>query len=182
MQPRGAVVEDQLEDGLGVLLEPLHAEGDDCAARRGRLAELQLGNGAELAAVLVAPRPVQQQVFDGADLQPGELRGAFRADAVTAWSPAGRGAGSVDWASRRSSASTHTRCNARNPKPEIRIQARCIAWVLRVSAHISKDRDLRAAVEADRHREPADARVDVERAGRPSGTGPWHTASTPKGT
>ena len=93
MEPRGPVVEDQLKDGLGVLLEPLHAEGDDRAPRRRRLAELQLGNRQELAAVLVAPWPMQQQVFDGADLQPGQLRRAFRADAVQGRHRSGQGRG-----------------------------------------------------------------------------------------
>ena len=81
MQPGGAVVEDQFVDGLGVLLEPLDAVGDDFAARGGRLVELQAGDGQEVPAVLVAARPVQQEVFDGENLQPGQLRGAFRADA-----------------------------------------------------------------------------------------------------
>ncbi len=81
MQPRGAVVENQLEDGLGAVLVPLDALGNNPAPRRGRLAELQSGYGVEMAAVFVAGRPMQQQVPDRANLQPGELRGAFRADA-----------------------------------------------------------------------------------------------------
>src|ERR1017187_4182177 len=93
MEPRGPIVEDQLEDGLRVLLEPLHAQGDDRAPRGRRLAELQLGNWQELAAILVAPWPVQQQVLYGADVQPGQLRRAFRADAAQGCHRSGEGRG-----------------------------------------------------------------------------------------
>ena len=82
MQPRGAVIEDKLKDGLGVLLVPFDAEGDDGAPRGHGLAELQLGNWQQMAAVLVAPRPMQHQVFDRANLQTGQLRRPFRPDAV----------------------------------------------------------------------------------------------------
>ena len=104
---------------LVCLLEPLHAEGDDGAPRGRRLAELQLGNGPELPAVLVAPGPMQQQVFDGADLQPRQLRRAFRADAGQHRHWSGQGRDRLIWASRRSSAGT-IRCEAeiRSPKSE----------------------------------------------------------------
>ena len=93
MQPRGPVIENQLEDGLGVLLVPFDAEGDDGAPRGHGLAELQLGNRQQMAAVLVAPWPMQQQVLDGANLQPGQLRRPFRADAVQGRHRSGQGRG-----------------------------------------------------------------------------------------
>ena len=82
MQPRGPVIENQLEDGLGVLLEPLDAEGDDLASRCDWVAELQAGDRQQLAPVLVAPRTMQQQVLYGANLDAGQLRRPFRADTV----------------------------------------------------------------------------------------------------
>ena len=100
-------------------LIPLDAEGDDLAPRRRRLAELQLGNGPELAAVLVAAGPMQQQVFDGADLQPGQLRRAFRADAVQGCHRPGQGRGRL-FGRRGRHPPHHTMGNpeseARNPK------------------------------------------------------------------
>jgi len=81
MQPRGAVIEDQLEDGAGVVLIPLDSVGDHPAPRGGRHAQLQPGDGGKVAAVFVPGRPMPQQVLEGANLQPGQLRGAFRADA-----------------------------------------------------------------------------------------------------
>ena len=125
MQPRGAVVENQLKDGLGVLLEPLDAEGDDRAPRRRRLAELQFGNGPELAAVLVAPRPMQQQVFDGANLQPRQLRRAFRADAGQRGHRSGEGRDRLIGRRGGHPAST-IRGETRNPKPEIILRE---AWL-----------------------------------------------------
>ena len=121
MQPRCPVIENQFKDGLRVLLKPLHAEGDDGAPRGGRLAELQLGNGPEMPAVLVAPWPMQEQVFDGANLQPCQLRRAFRADAGQRGHRSGKRRDRLSWARQRSSSGTiqcdSPQSEARNPTP-----------------------------------------------------------------
>ena len=77
MQPRGAVVEDELEDGFGVTLEPLDAQSDHGSAHDGGLIQLQFGNGPQAAAVLIPPRPVKQQVLDRVDLEPRQKGSAF---------------------------------------------------------------------------------------------------------
>src|SRR5438552_752509 len=59
MQPRGAIVQDEFENGFCVLLEPFDPERDYRAMRNRRLVQLQLRNGAEVAAVFITPRPVQ---------------------------------------------------------------------------------------------------------------------------
>ena len=91
MQPRRAVIEDELEDGLGVLLVPLNAERDDRAPGGNRLLKRQVGDSPQLPAVLVTPWPMQEQVFDSADLQPSQLRRAFRADAGQGGYGSGKG-------------------------------------------------------------------------------------------
>jgi len=93
VQPGRPVIENQLKDRLGVLREPLHPQGNDGASRRRRLVELQLGNWPELAAILVAVRPMQEQVFDGANLQPCQLHRAFRADTGQRGHGSGKGQG-----------------------------------------------------------------------------------------
>ena len=121
MQPRRAVVEDKLEDGFGVVIEPLDAEGDDVAARGGRLIELQFGDGPEVAAVFVAaaagaaagPRRCGCPAGPTAPRVPGRRRTRRR--------PAGRGAAVGAWAARRSSAGI-LRGRRRNPKQEIRVR------------------------------------------------------------
>ena len=48
----------------------------------------QFGDGAEMAAVFVTPRPVQQQILDGVNVEPRQLRRAFRHRRPTAKSRA----------------------------------------------------------------------------------------------
>src|SRR5208337_63349 len=50
------------------------------AAERG-FVEAALRNRMELAAILIAPGAMQEQILDGADLQSGQLRVAFRTHA-----------------------------------------------------------------------------------------------------
>jgi hypothetical protein len=45
------------------------------------LVEGQTGDRLEVAAILVAPGPVEQKVFDGENVQPSQLGGALRPDA-----------------------------------------------------------------------------------------------------
>jgi hypothetical protein len=60
-------------------LESLRHNG---AARRERLRPSgQFGDGAEMPAVFVTPRPVQQQILDRVNPEPRQLRRAFAADA-----------------------------------------------------------------------------------------------------
>ena len=60
------------------ILQPLR---DDLSAHCCRFLRLEFGNGDEMAPVLVTVRAVQQQIFDGNDLQPFKLRGALRTNA-----------------------------------------------------------------------------------------------------
>ena len=81
MQPRRAVVENELEDGLGALGKIIHALRDDLAARGRGHAELQILDREKMAAVLVAARTVEEEIVDGENFQPRQLRRAFGADA-----------------------------------------------------------------------------------------------------
>ena len=81
MQPRRAVVENDFKNGFAAAAKTFEAERDDRAARRGRFVLRQFGDFAEMPAVFVTPRPVQQQILDGENVQPRQLRRAFRADA-----------------------------------------------------------------------------------------------------
>ena len=79
MQPRRAVVDDELEQALAKT-HPLDARRDDRPGDGGIVA---LGQGLDLVrlvAVLVAPWPVPQQVGDGADAELGQARRALSAD------------------------------------------------------------------------------------------------------
>jgi len=68
-----AVVEDELEDGLGALGELVHALRYDFAEHSGRFVQLELRNGAaRRPPVLVAARLVEQQVFNRRDAKLGE--------------------------------------------------------------------------------------------------------------
>ncbi len=78
---RGAVFEDEFEDGAGGFAKAFDAEGDDRAAGQGGLVELQLFDGTEMTAVFVATGAVEEEVFDGADVEAVELPGAFGTDA-----------------------------------------------------------------------------------------------------
>ena len=80
MQPRRAVVEDELEQALAVA-HPLDASRHDRPGNRARVA---LGKGlglVRLVAILVAPGAVPQQVDDRADAELGQARCALTADA-----------------------------------------------------------------------------------------------------
>src|SRR5260221_4255026 len=64
MQPGGAIVQDEFENGFCVLLEPFDPKRDYSAMRDRRLVQLQLRNRPEVAAILIKPRPGQQQSFN----------------------------------------------------------------------------------------------------------------------
>jgi hypothetical protein len=91
MQAGRAVIEDEFVDGPGMLLIPFYAVGHDFAPGRRRLVKLQAGDGQECAAILVAARPMQQEIFDGENLEPGQLRGALWADARQSGHTSGEG-------------------------------------------------------------------------------------------
>ena len=82
VQPRRAVVENEFEHRFAAAAPAFDAARDDFAARGGCLVQGQPGNGADMPAVFIAPRPVKQQIEDGMESEPGELRGALRADAA----------------------------------------------------------------------------------------------------
>ena len=81
VEPGGAVIENDFEDGFLAAPEFFEAQGDDFTASGAGFIEGEFGNGAEMAAVLVAAGRVQEEVTDGKELEPGELLGAFAADA-----------------------------------------------------------------------------------------------------
>src|SRR5208283_5724172 len=80
MQPRRAVVEDDFKDRFAAAAKPFEAGRNDRAACGGRFLHRQFGDGAEMAAVLVSPWPVQEQILDGVNAEPRELCRAFAAD------------------------------------------------------------------------------------------------------
>ncbi len=80
MQPAGAVVQDQFKKRAAAAHAPRPGR-DGRAASQGGRAQLQIGDALEMAAVLVAERAVQEQVAHGAQVQPLQLRGPFRAHA-----------------------------------------------------------------------------------------------------
>ena len=82
MQPRGAILQDDLENGFRMVVKPLDPERNDGAAGRRPLVQLQFANRSQVAAVFVAVRPVQQQIFYGENLQPGQLGCPLRAHAI----------------------------------------------------------------------------------------------------
>ena len=88
MQPRRAVVEDDFKNRFAAAAKPFEAQRDNCAAHRGGFLLCEFDNFAEMPAVLVTPRPVQEQILDGADIEPCKLRRAFAADAPQRNSPA----------------------------------------------------------------------------------------------
>ena len=65
VQPRRAVVEDEFEHRFAAAAPAFDAARDDFAARGGCLVQSQPGNGADMPAVFIAPRPVKQQIEDG---------------------------------------------------------------------------------------------------------------------
>jgi hypothetical protein len=80
VQPRRAVVEYEFENRLLSAAEMFCSEGDNSAARGGWLGQLQPGDGPEFPAILVAPRPVEQQILDRENSQSGKLRRALGPD------------------------------------------------------------------------------------------------------
>src|SRR6266508_3530761 len=95
VQSRRAVVEDELEHRSGAAAPAFDALRDDLAAGGARFAHAQFGNRTKAPSVFMAPRPMQQQIADGAEFQSRELGRAFRADAAQ------RGQRGVEWIGRR---------------------------------------------------------------------------------
>src|SRR2546430_2366115 len=81
VEPRRAVVENELEECFSATAPALYAERDNFAARGGRFVQLQVSDGTEAAAVFITSWTMQQQIADGVNSQPRQLRGAFGADA-----------------------------------------------------------------------------------------------------
>jgi hypothetical protein len=77
--------------------------GNDFAARGGGLIELQAGNRDEVPAIFMTAGPVQQEIFNGDNPQPAQLRGAFRPNARQGrdWPGEGRGLLCWRWGSHR---------------------------------------------------------------------------------
>ena len=73
-----AVVENDFKNGFAAAAKTPETQRDNRAARRGRFVLRQFGDFAEMPAVFVTPRPVQQQILDGVDVEARQLRRAFR--------------------------------------------------------------------------------------------------------
>ena len=80
MEPRGAVLENELEDRPRLFAKGLQPLGDDPTASGGSLPESQIPDGQEMAAVFVAARAMQQQVANGVQAKAGQLRAPLGAD------------------------------------------------------------------------------------------------------
>ena len=52
--------------------------GDNSSAHTGGLVQLQFGDWPQLTAVLIASRPMKQQILDYVDLQPGQEQSPLR--------------------------------------------------------------------------------------------------------
>src|SRR6185436_12848227 len=81
MQPPGAILQHELEDGLRSLRVGFETLGDDAPARGRCFARLQFANGLEMPPILVAAGPMEQQIFNAEQAQPRQLRDPFRPDA-----------------------------------------------------------------------------------------------------
>jgi hypothetical protein len=80
MQPGRAVIEDELEDGAGVMLKPFHPQCDRATARQRHFVQDQFLDRPEMAAVFVTTGTMQQQIFDGRHAHPSQLRHALGSD------------------------------------------------------------------------------------------------------
>ena len=76
----------------------------------GWFAELQIGNGVELAPVLIALWSVEQQIFDGANFQPFQLRCAFWPDTPQGGHWLGKSRGLLVWRRHRHRGDDTNRC------------------------------------------------------------------------
>jgi hypothetical protein len=81
VEPRGAICQDQFEDGFCAFREPFDASGDDGSAGGRRFAATKVGNRLKSPAVFVTARTMKQQVFDSQDFEPGQLSGSLRPNA-----------------------------------------------------------------------------------------------------
>ena len=81
MQPRRAVVEDEFKNGFAAAAKTFQSLRDNRAARRERFVLRQFGDFAEMPAVFVTARRVQEQIFNRENAEPGKLRRAFAANA-----------------------------------------------------------------------------------------------------
>ena len=81
MQPARAVLKHKLEHGLRAVPESLEPLGDDAPSSRGRLAGLELPDSPQMPSVFLAPGPMQQQILDADQAQPGQLRRPLDSDA-----------------------------------------------------------------------------------------------------
>src|SRR5436190_10322953 len=80
MKSACSIIQDDLENRFGVLLEPFDTQGKDFALRDGRFVQLQFGYRTEMPAIFIATRPVQKQFFHCANVQLGQKHCPFRAN------------------------------------------------------------------------------------------------------
>jgi hypothetical protein len=82
VQTPGAILQNELINRPDPFAVAIEAGSHNCSAGQRGLFQLQFGNALKMPAILVAPRPVQQEVAHRAQFQPFQLRRAFRPDAA----------------------------------------------------------------------------------------------------
>ena len=80
VKPGCAVIKNQFKDRFGAPLVALQTQGHHVSPDGSPFAQLQIGDTTEMAPVLIAPRPMQQQIMDSRKLQASQLRRALRAN------------------------------------------------------------------------------------------------------
>jgi len=91
VQPRGAIVEDEFENGFLVVMEPLHTERHDGTASCNRFANADIPDRPEAIAIFVAAWPMQQEVLYRENFQSRQLCSPFRTNAVQRGDRSGEG-------------------------------------------------------------------------------------------
>jgi hypothetical protein len=84
VEPAGAVVDDALEDGASAVAPGFDSGGGDGAADGGGFAGLEGMDRAGVPPVFVSAGAKEEEIAYGVDVEPGEERGFFGADAVEA--------------------------------------------------------------------------------------------------
>src|SRR5205823_5948360 len=122
-----------------------YAERDHLAAGRRRCFQLQFANRSEMPPILIAPRTVQQEIFDAEDPESLQLPRPFRTDAPQRGHRPGERRSGWSW---NCDSHSFARYKSRNAASTGKLYF--------------NHRDLRPAIESHRHGKPADARIDVE--------------------
>lgn len=82
MEPGGAVINDEFEDGLAAFGKSIQAHGNDLAANCGGSIEREIEDRQEMTAILITTRTMEQQVLNAVNAEPVQLSRALLANPV----------------------------------------------------------------------------------------------------